>query len=58
MTKVKVWLDDYYIYMEFTNEKGELVTHEQYGNVKPFNREYVENYLTYLIGECEVEYVD
>lgn len=56
--KVKVWLDEFYIFMEFTNEKGELITNEQYGNTVPFTKEYVENYLTYLIGKCEVEYVD
>lgn len=55
--KVKVWLDEFYIFMEFTNKKGELITNEQYGNTIPFTKEYVENYLTYLVGECEVEYM-
>lgn len=57
MTKVKVWLDNYYLYMEFTNEQGELITHEQYGNGKPFTKQYVEDYLTYLVGECEICYM-
>ena len=54
--KVNVWLDDFYIYMEIISEEGELITHEQYGNVIPFTKQYVEDYLTYLVGECEITY--
>ena len=55
--KARVWLDDFYLYIEFTNE-GEVISHEQYGNVIPFTKEYVNNYITYLFGKCEVEFVD
>lgn len=51
--KARVWLDNYYLYIEVTNG-NELITHEQYGNVVPFTKEYVNNYITYLFGECEV----
>lgn len=55
--KAQVWLDTYYLYIEVTNGNGEMVTNEQYGNVVPFTKEYVENYITYLFGECTIEYM-
>lgn len=55
--KAQVWLDEFYLYIEFTNEQGEIITHEQYGNTVPFTKEYVENYLTYLVGECTIQYM-
>ena len=59
MKKVRVWLDDYYLYMEAITSNGNILTHEEYGNVKPFNREYANRRIAYLWGDAyTIEYVE
>lgn len=57
MNKAKVWLDDFYLFVEVTLNNGNVTSFEEYGNVKPFSKEYVKKILAYKYGDIEIQFM-
>lgn len=54
--KARVWIDNdnQCLYVEVETPNG-VLTHDEYG--KYFTKEYVSKIITYLFGECTIQYM-
>lgn len=57
MNKARVWIDNdnQCLYVEVTTSNGDILTHDEWG--KYFTKRYVESRISYLFGNCIIQYM-